>query len=200
MGVLGRQDDGRRLDRLAVFVAQRDLAFRIGAQRRLGTGFAGLGQTAQDRMGILDRRRHQLCRLGRGIAEHDPLIARTFVLAGAGVHALRDMRRLLVQQVGDLASGMVELVLLVADVLDAGARDILDLVHVVGQSPLIGQADLAADHDAVGGGECFAGDTGLGFLAQEGVKDGVRNPVADLVGVALGNGFRSEDVVLPCHG
>ncbi len=63
----------------------------------------------------------------------------------------------------------------------------------------VGQADLAADHDAVGGGEGLAGDAGLGLFGQEGVEDGVRDPVADLVGVALGDGFRGEDVILAGH-
>ena len=37
---------------------------------------------------------------------------------------------------------------------------------------------------------------GLRFLGQEGVEDGIRDAVADLVGMALGDGLRSEDVIL----
>ena len=41
------------------------------------------------------------------------------------------MRRLLVQQVGDLNCFVVELVLLVADIFDARARNLIDMAHVV---------------------------------------------------------------------
>ena len=42
-------------------------------------------------MGEVDRRGHQFRRLVHRIAEHDSLVARTLVLAGRGVDALRDV-------------------------------------------------------------------------------------------------------------
>jgi len=80
IGVLRRQDDRGHANRLAVFIAHGKLAFGVGAQRWLCPVFAHFGQTAQDRMGIVDRRRHQLWRLVGGETEHDALIARAFFL------------------------------------------------------------------------------------------------------------------------
>ena len=59
----------------------------------------------------------------------------------------------------------------------------------------LGAAHLAADDDPVGGGEGLAGDPRLGVLGQEGVEHGVRDAVADLVGMPLGDGFRGEEIV-----
>ena len=198
--VLRGQHDRGHLDRLAAFVTQGQLAFRVGAERRLLPGFAHLGQTLQDRVGIEDRGRHQLGRLVDGIPEHDALVARALVLVVGGVHALRDMGGLLVQQVRHLDGGVVELVLLVADVADAVARDGFDPAHVIGQLRLVRQADLAADDDAVGRGEGFTGDARLRFLGDEGIENGIRDAVADLVGVPLRDGLGGEDVAVACHG
>ena len=199
MGVLGGQHDRRDLDRLAIFIADRKL--RLGVRAKGGglTRLAGLGQTAQDRMGILDRRRHQLGRFAHGIAEHDALVAGAFVLVVGGIDALGDMGRLFMQKVGDLAGFPVEFLLLVADIADAIAGDLFDLLFHLGQARLVGQPDLTADHHTVGGGKGFAGDTGLGLFGQEGVKNSIRDTVADLVGVTLGNGFRSEKIILSGH-
>jgi len=109
------------------------------------------------------------------------------------------MRRLPVQQIGDLAGGVVEFILLVADVLDAGAGDAVDLAKVFIQLVLVRQANLAADDHAIGGSKGLRCDTRFGFFGQKGIKYGVGNPVADLIRVALGNGFRSERVVFAGH-
>ncbi len=109
------------------------------------------------------------------------------------------MGRLLVQKIGNLAGRVMEFVLLVADVLDAGARDVLDAAHIFGQLALIGQADLAADDHAVGGGKGLASHPRFGLLAQKRVENGVGNTVAHLIGMPLGDGFRGEDIVLAAH-
>jgi hypothetical protein len=171
--MLRRQHDRSHIDGLAAFVAHGQLAFRVRAQRRLLARFAHLGEAAEDRMGILDRRRHQVGRLVHGVAEHDALVARAFVLVVGGVHALGDMGGLLVQEVQHVAGVPVELVLLVADVLDAVARDLGDTAHVVLELVLIAQTDLSPDDDHAGRGEGFAGDTRLGFFGDECVENGV---------------------------
>ena len=151
-------------------------------------------------MGVLDRCRHQRLSLRGRIAEHDPLIASALVLILGRIDALGDMGRLLVQQIGDLAGRVVELVLFIADILDTGARDILDPAHIILQPGLVRQPHFAADHHAVGRGKGFAGNTRLGFLCQKCIKDRIRDPIADLVRVSLGNGFRCKDIVIACHG
>ena len=103
------------------------------------------------------------------------------------------------QQVGDLTCRVVELILLIADVFDAGAGDVFDTGQIFVKLGLVGQTDLTANHDAVGGGKGLGGDPRFGFLADESVEDRIGNPVADLIRVPLGNGFRSESVVLTGH-
>ncbi len=71
--------------------------------------------------------------------------------------------------------------------LDALAGDLLDPAHAIRSASVVRQPDLAADHDAVGGGESFAGHTGFGFFGQKRIEHGVGNPVADLVRVAFGD-------------
>ena len=196
--MLVREHHRGHAHRLAVLVAHRELRLGVGAKLRRGAGLARLGQALEHRVRVEDRRRHHLGRLVGGVAEHDALIARPLVAALAG-HALRDMGRLLVQQVGDLAGFPVELVLLVADILDAGASDVGDALHVLVQLVLIGQADLAPDHHAIGGGEGLAGDARQRVLGKKRVEHGIGDPVADLIRVALGHGFRSESVILSGH-
>ena len=69
-----------------------------------------------------------------------------------------------------------------------------------------GDAHFAGDDDAVGGGQRLAGDAdlagvhaGLLGFAEDQVDDLVGDAVADLVRMALGNRFRSEEIGLP-HG
>ena len=103
------------------------------------------------------------------------------------------------QQVGDLAGFPVEFVLLVSDVTNTIARNILDTRHIVVQLFLIRQADLATDDHAVGGGKSLAGDPCFGFFGQQRIQNGVGNAVAHLIRVTLGNGFRGKDIVLSGH-
>ena len=194
--VLVRDDDLRRGDRLAVVVAHGDLALGVGAEALLGAGAAGVGKRLQNLVGIVQRRGHQVRRLAAGVAEHDALVASALVLVAGGVDALCDVGGLGVQQHLDLGVLPVEPVLLVADVLDGVAGGLLDRVEGNG-----GAAHLARDDHAVGGGERLAGDAdlvgiepGLGALAEEQVDHLVRNPVADLVRMSLGNRFAGEEI------
>ena len=123
--MLCRQNNRRHTNRLAILVNDRQLRLGIWSQRRLCTAFANVGQTAQDRVAILNGRRHQIRRFGRGIAKHDALIARTFVALFAR-HTLGNVSRLLMQQVRHFDIAPVELFLLIADVLDAIARNLIN--------------------------------------------------------------------------
>ena len=91
VGVLGRQDDGDGFLRLAVLVADRDLGFCVRRQRRFLSAVARVSQELQDLVAELDRRRHQLGRLVRGVAEHDALVACALFLVARAVDALGDV-------------------------------------------------------------------------------------------------------------
>ena len=156
-------------------------------------------------MRVSDRRRHQFRRLVAGVAEHDALVARAFfaIVAGlVGVDALRDVGGLRMQEDLDVGLVPVEAVLLVADVLDR---------HAGGMgNPVLGDvarpAHFASDHDAVGRRQRLAGDTDLigidtrtRAFAEVQVDDLVGDAVAHLVGLALGNRFAGELIILSGH-
>jgi hypothetical protein len=66
-------------------------------------------------------------------------------------------------------------------------------------------AALAGDHDLVGGRQRLAaeprvdlavvGDAELDVVLQKRIEHGVRNLVADLVGMSLGHGFAGEKII-----
>ncbi len=104
--MLRREHDLRRGDGLAVGILDRHLALGVGAELG-GVAFArvaGLGEDFENLVRIIERRRHQLRRFAAGIAEHDALVARAFVLVAGGIDALRDIGRLRVQQNFELGS------------------------------------------------------------------------------------------------
>ena len=125
--MLGGKHDLGRFDRLAIGIAQGHLAFGVGTEGLFLAGFARRGQQLQNLVAVMERRRHQGRGLAAGITEHDALIARAFILVAAGVHALGDVRRLGMQQDFDLGLFPVKTILLVADILDRGARHGFDL-------------------------------------------------------------------------
>src|SRR5690349_20355154 len=146
-------------------------------------------------MRILDRRRHQLFGLAAGIAEHDALVARAFVLVAGGVDALRDIGRLLVDQAFDLGMLPVEAFLLVADQLDALTRRLDELV--LGDAG--GTAHLARKHDAVGGGERLAGDARRRIRTQEDIDHRIGNLIAYLVRMSFRYGLAGTKKIALGH-
>ena len=224
--MLRRQHDLRHLGRLAVGVAHRHLALGVGPQPG-GLALAlvaGGSQELQDLVAVVDRRRHQVGCLAAGIAEHDALVARAFLALPVRrvVDALRDVGRLAVQEHVDACLLPMEAVLLVADGADRLARRRLELRRV-DDGELLGVLQdvavlvlleqrlrhpyLAGDHHAVGGGQRLAGaahvpgvHARLLRLPVDQIDDLVGDAVADLVGMAFGNGFAGEEVVRARHG
>ena len=144
----------------------------------------------------LDRQRHQLVGLVRGVAEHHSLVAGAdavervvvAVLRLEGVvDALRDVGRLLVDRDDDAARLGVEAVLgaRVADLPDRLADEPRNVDVGLGR-------DLAGDDDEAGRDQRLAGDAAGRIVPEDGVEDGVRDLVGDLVGVALGDRLRGE--------
>ena len=154
-------------------------------------------------MGVEDGRRHQLGGFVASVPEHDALVAGALVLRGGGVDALRDVRRLGVQQHLDGGLVPVEAGLLVADVLHRHAGMMSD--EVAGDGA--GAAVLAGDDDAICRGQRLASHPHppriealrLG-LAEEEIDDLVGDAVADLVRMTFGHGLAGEEIVRSGHG
>ena len=103
------------------------------------------------------------------------------MLLGGGAYLLldgdNDVACLVVKSLG----GVV-----VADVLDGIADDLLVVDRRAG-------GNLAEDHDHASLAAGFAGNTGGLVVLDAGVKDGIRDLVAELVGVALVDRLRGEE-------
>ena len=158
---------------------------------------ADLGQLAAHLVGELDRHRHQLGGLVRGVAEHHPLVAGAELVRvdpllrlERVVDAKRDVGRLLLER-GDRAAGLIveaEPRVVVADLADGVAHDRLHVAVGLGRH-------LAEDEDEAGGGRHLDRHAGLRVAREDVVEDGVGDLVAELVGVALGHGLRGEEGV-----
>ncbi len=193
--VLRREHDGVDGMRPAVDVAQGDLRFGVRTQPGKAAVAAQLGLALDQPMRIVDGGRHQDRRLVAGVAEHQALVAGTLVevVVLGLVHALGDVRALAV--IADLhrAALVVDAVLgvVVADALDGVAHD-LDVVDVGGRG------DLARQQHQSGGAEGFRGDPRFGILRKQGIQDGVRYLVGNLVGMTFRNRFGREQIVAHC--
>ncbi len=190
LGVLGGDDHG--VDPLGValvVILHGNLALAVGPQPGKGSVLAELAQGAGQIMGVADRGGHKLLRFVAGKAEHHALIACAggFVVIGR-VYAHGDILGLLVYGGQHGAGVSVEASLrgVVADVQQGAASDLGDIhVAVAG--------DLAGHQDHAGSSQGFTGHAGHGVLRQKGVQNAVRDLVADLVGMSLGDGFRGKD-------
>ena len=167
----------------------------------------------------VDRRRHERAflvdlALGAGEAEHHALVAGALlfaVLFPLGVDAHGDVGRLSVQQHLDVGAVIGKPVLIVADILDDGARGFRDqfaidhrLVAVLAKQRRLAAA-FAGNHDLVGGAEGLAaeagvdlaliGDAELDVVLEKSIKHRVGNLIAHLVRVSFRNQLAREQVV-----
>ena len=194
--MLGRYHDGRRTYRFAIAILQTHLAFCIRQNPRESTTAAAFGKLMQNPVRVKQRRRHQLRRVAAGETEHNPLIARAFVLIRTGIDALRDIGGLLVYMVEHAHRVPAEALLRVADILHYFAHDFF-------HPPVrhrIRAAIFAGDGDMVGGGERLNRRPRLGVFGKAGIDDGVGHLVADFVWVALGDGFTGENIAVRLIG
>ncbi len=185
-------------DRLAVDVAQGDLALGVGQEAgdRGVAAHAQVADGAQEFVRIVERRRHQVRCLAAGVAEHDALVAGAFVLVARGVHALGDVGGLGVQVDGDFGVLPGEAGLVVADVLDGHAGEMGEQFG----GDAVGAAGFAGENDAVGGDEGFAGDPGIGIGGEVGVQHRIADPVGYLVGMAFRDGLGGkQELALVAH-
>ena len=187
--MLGRDDHRVHPDGAVAVVLHRHLALAVGAQIVHLAALAHLGQPAGQLVGQADGQGHQLGGLVAGVAEHHALVARAADLV---VGAEGDVGALPVD-VGDDGAGVG-----VKAVLGAGVADVGH--HLADQFLKIDVAaggDLAHDVDQTGGHAGLAGHAGVGVLGQDLIQDGVRDLVADLVGMPLGDGFGCKK--MSCH-
>ena len=192
--VLGRDDDRVDAHRLVVLVLDGDLGLAVGAQVADQVRAAAVGEPLRELVGQQDRHRHQLGRLVRGVAEHDPLVAGALLVVLLLVDAHRDVGRLPLDR-GEHAAGLVvEAVggVRVADLLDRLADDLRDVGVDLGR-------DLAGDEREARRDDGLAGHAAVGVLGEDRVENGVGDLVGDLVRMPLGHRFRSEQVVLRFH-
>ena len=190
IAVLAGNDHSVHADGLAVHVLDSDLALAVRTQIVQLAALADFGQLLGQLVGQADGHGHQLGGLVAGITEHHALVAGAADLI---VGAEGDVGALAVD-VGDDGAGVgveSELCAGIADVSHDLADGLLEIDVAVG-------GDLAHDVDEAGGCAGLAGHTGVGVVGQDLVEDGVGDLVADLVGMALGDGLRSKQTVL-CH-
>src|SRR5262249_55861551 len=119
------------------------------------------------------------------------------------------------QQHLDIGAAIGEAVLVVADVAHDVARDLTDqlavdhcVVAVFAEQRGLTTA-LTGDDDLVSGAERLAaksrihqavvGDAELDIVLDERIEDGIRNLVADLVGMTFGDGLAGKEIVGVWH-
>ena len=104
--VLGRKDDGLdSLGRIVIGVLNGHLGLRIGAEvRHRARRFAANGcELAEEPVGKLERKRHEVLRFPRRITKHHPLIARSLFFGLRAFDPLVDVARLFVDGAEDAA-------------------------------------------------------------------------------------------------
>ena len=194
-GVLGGDHHRGRTNRLAVDVLQADLALRVGAEPGLA-GVAGLSHRFQDVVRIIDRCRHQHIGLAHGVAEHDALVARAFVLVVLRIDALRDIGRLLMDVAFDIGMLPVEAFLLVADFADRAART-LDQ-DILGDRS--GTADLTGENHTVRRRQRLDRDSGVRIGGEIDIDDRIGDPVANLIRMPFAYGLARENIICESQG
>ena len=145
-------------------------------------GAADFGQLAGELVRQHDRQRHQLRRFVAGVAEHQALIA-----GAAGIHTHGDVGRLALDGIEDAAGLAVEADsgVGVADVGDGLARELRNV-------DITGGRDFAGYDANAGGDQHFASHAAVRILFENSIENGIGNLVRNLIGVALGHGFRRE--------
>src|SRR6266699_2997521 len=136
-----------------------------------------------------DRRGHQFRRLVAGIAEHQALVAGALfgsllAVSSTGIHALRNVGRLLGDDVGD--ENFIRMKNVVIIHVTNLAHGIANDLHVI--EFCLGGNFASNDYDvALGIG--LTRHATVAILRETGIEDGIRNRVANFIGLAFGDGF-----------
>src|SRR5664280_2718021 len=193
--MLRTDEDGLDLNRPAVAIPHADLSLRVRTEPGDASHLTVLGELRGEPVREEDRQRHPLGRLIRGISEHEPLIASSLRGAGHSPDGVSDLPRLQGDQLPDgHAVGVEGLAWIrVPDAADHVPRDCPGIYRRRG-------GDLAGEDDVTSRAENLAGDPGVPVTREMRVEDRVRDEVAYLVRVTLGNGLRREDKLAGCAG
>ena len=196
--VLGGEHHGVDADRAGlVVVLDGDLGLPVGTQVGQRAVLADRREPLRERLGDLDRQRHQLGGVVAGVAEHQPLVTGALLVHRvdgllqarlvAGVDALGDVTGLATDRDHDAAGRAVEALVgvVVADVEDLLTHDRLDV-------DVAGRGHLAGHHHQSRGQQRLDRDPRVRVLAQHLVEDSVADLVGDLVRVTLGHGLGGE--------
>ncbi len=190
--VLGADHDGiDALGRMVVVVLDGHLALGVRAQvGHLGVLLAADGgEFLQQAVAEVQGQGHVGVRIAAGVAEHHALVAGALVLGLLALHALVDIRALLMDGAEHAAAVRLEHVLAFG-VPDAADHVTCDLLHVE-----VGFAlHLTGQHHLPGGDQGFAGHLAVGIEGQEMVDERVADLVGHLVGVAFADAFGGEEV------
>ncbi len=187
-GVLGGEHNGVDAHRAAVLVVLHgDLGLPVRPQVGDQALLADLGQALGQLVAQGDGQGHFFRRLVAGVAEHHALVPGAAHLV---VGAQGDIRGLLVDAGDDAAGVAVKAVLgpVVTDVPHHLPDDPGD-VHIALGADLAHHVHQARVHRGL------AGHAAVGILGQDGVQHSVGDLVADLVGMAFGDGFRSKEIM-----
>src|SRR5262249_820419 len=174
----------------AAFVADRHLALGVWTECLGFTGAARPRHRLENVVRIIDRRRHKFRGLPARIAKHDALVAGPLVLIAGSIHTLRDIARLRIQMHFARALSPMKALLFIADVFHGKAGEMGDVVA----RNLRGTAGLARNYHSIGGRQRFTRDPDVTWVPamaradfEESVDNLIRDAVANLVGMALGD-------------
>src|SRR5690606_32179067 len=155
-GVLGREHDGVDGVRLAVNVAEGELALGIRQQPGQNLLLAHFCLLLDEAVGVLDRGRHQCVGLVAGKAEHQALVAGALFFLVRRVNTLADVAALFADGI-EYGAGVAVKVL--------AAVVVADVTHYLADDFLVvdggGSRDLAGNHDHAGLDEGFHGNAGF---------------------------------------
>ena len=190
VAVLARHHDGVDAHRGVAVVLHGHLRLAVGSQVVDDAVAPDPRQGSAQVVGQRYRQRHERLGLAAGVAEHQPLVA-----GAARVHPHRYVRRLPVDGRQHRAGVGIE------PELGPRVPNVADGVpHHVREIGRAGAGDLAGDHHEAGRQQGLAGDAAGRVLREDGVDDAVRHLVCDLVRMALGDGFRREEILPgPAH-
>jgi len=194
--VLRRQHDRDDLDRAAVLVPEADLRLRVGAQPVDVARTPQLRMSPHQAMRGLDRRRHGLRRLVAGVTEHEALVAGAERAVGA-IDAARDLCRLMAEAHLHVAEIRVDAgrTVAVAGIAQHVGDEADDARAHVAEDLHVARAELAGDDHLIAGEHRLARDARTRILGEERVEDAVRDPIGQLVRMALGNRLGGEDAI-----
>jgi hypothetical protein len=175
---------------MVVPVLNSDLGLAIGSQPRASSILADISQASTKFGGKHMAEGHQLGGLIGGITKHVTLITGTnlfWFLGEVAMDTLGDIGGLLLDVNKDFTVVSIE-TNIVRDEPNGPAGVTNDLLVVnIGLG-----GDLSEDHDHVGLGAGLAGNLAVRVLGKAGIENGIRDLVAELVGVALVDGLGGE--------